>query len=381
MRIALVTPYGVKCGISTYSEHLARELSKEHEVVIFAEDYIGNSQDEFKTDLKVVRCFNRNYPDQRLLEALRFFNPHTIHIQHEYGIFKGLTESLMEVASQFVGRTVITLHTVKTGDKFDLQDCAQYSIVHKISGKEHLVEKEEMNPDRIVVIPHGTLVLPQIPSKVAKLKLGLPLDRKIILSHAFLGRRKNIDKIIRAVADLKNELPIYYVHVGEVHPHSSQKEGKAYLRECLNLIEELDVGSDVKIIPKFVPDKELAYYLNASDVIVTLENSILPNIAASGIMHTIVPNKPVIASNVDNFDEFPRDAFYRLNPEGDLLHLALRDVLTNPELSNRLNESLLQYAEGTSWDRIAEEHVKLYHRCLRTPWDRPYLLPTQKAVH
>lgn len=381
MRIALIAPYGVKCGIATYSEHLAQELSTEHEVVIFAEDYIGNSQDEFKTDLKVVSCFNRNHPDQRLIEALQSFNPHAVHIQHEYGVFKNLRDTLMEVAAQFEGRTIITLHTVKTGNKFDLQDCAQYFIVHKISGKEHLVEEEEINPDRIEVIPHGTLLVPQIPSKVARLKLGLPLDRKIILSHAFLGRRKNIDKIIKAVADLKNELPIYYVHVGAVHPHSPQNEGKAYLHECLHLIEELGVGSEVQIIPKFIPDKELIYYLNASDVIVTLENSIFPNLAASGIMHTIAPNKPVIASNVINFDEFPGDAFYRLNPEYDLLSLALREVLTNPELSDRLNESLLQYAEETSWDKVTQEHVKLYHRCLKTLWDKPSLLTEQKAIH
>lgn len=368
-----MTTYGVKCGIATYSEHLAQELSKEHEVevVIFAEDYIGNAQGEFKTDLKVVRCFNRNHPDQRLIEALQSFNPHTIHIQHEFGVFKNLTETLREIAAQFVGRTVITIHTVKTGNKFDLQDCAQYFIVHKISGKEHLVEEEEINPDRIEVISHGTLLVPQIPSKVARLKLGLPLDRKIVLSHAFFGKRKNIDKIIKSVADLKNELPIYYVHVGGVHPHSPENEGKAYLHECLRLIEELGVGSEVQIIPKFIPDKELTYYLNAYDVIVTLENSIFPNIVASGIMHIIAPNKPVIASNVINFDDFPGDAFYRLNPEYDLLNIALREVLTNPELSNRLNESLLQYAEETSWDRVAQEHVKLYHRCLRTLWDKP----------
>jgi glycosyltransferase involved in cell wall biosynthesis len=363
MRIAFITTYGVRCGIATYTEHLVKELSRKHEVVIFAEDCLENEQPNFKTELRVVRCFNRNFPDMRLLDALESYRPDVIHIQHEYGIFKNLRDLLVQITDRFEGRTVITLHTVNAANSFDLHECADYFIVHKEHGREYLVE-QGIDANRVKVIPHGTLIVPYIPTNAARRKLGLPLDRKIVLSHAFFERRKNIDRIIRAVADLKDELPLYYVHVGGLHPHVTLADGKLYFEECLRLIEELGVNSDVSVVNKFTTEEELVYYLNACDVIVTLENCNFPKISASGIMHTVA-NKPVIASDVINFAEFPDGAFYRVKIDENSVKKAIKEILLNPELSRELSRNLLQYAERTSWNKVAQEHVRLYKMCMK----------------
>ncbi|HID42373.1 MAG TPA: glycosyltransferase [Archaeoglobaceae archaeon] len=365
MKIAFITTYGVKCGIATYTEHLARGLSIEHDVTIFAEDNLGNTQPDFKTNLKLFRCFNRNSPDTRLLRALDLYSPDVIHIQHEYGIFKNLKDVLTRIRAQYKGRTIMTLHTVKTNHKFDLHGCADYFIVHKEHARMHLVGDCEIEHDRIKVIPHGTLIIPQISSRAARLRLGLPLDSIIILSHSFFERRKNIDKIIKVIAELKNEFPLYYIHLGGLHPHVKPENGQLYLQDYLKLIKELDVSSKVKLVNRFIPEEELVYFLNASDIIVTLENSCYPNISASGIMHTVA-GKPVIASNVINFAEFPEGSFYKVKIEEDSLKQAIRDILLNSELSDGLLRNLLKYAKETSWDKIAEKHLKLYERCVST---------------
>lgn len=363
MRIAFVTTYGVKCGIATYTEHLAQQLVKEHEVTIFAEDYLDNVQPDFKTDLTIIRCFNRNSPDLRLSEALPAYQPDVVHIQHEYGIFKNLRDTLAQVGAQYKGRTIITLHAVVAlQGAFDLQDCADCFIVHNEYGKRFLVETEGVDGARIKVIPHGTVLLPQFPIAEARLRLGLPLDRKIILSHSFFERRKNIDKIIKAVAELRHELALYYVHGGGLRPHSRRlANSQQYLNSCLRLIKELSVNSEVLIIDRFVPEEELWYYLNAADVIIVLGESAYPKISASGVMHTVVPGKPVIAyDDVTKYAEFPDETFYKVKIEENSLKQAIRDVLSNPELASRLAQNLLQYARATSWDKIAQEHVELY---------------------
>lgn len=359
MRIAFISTYGVKCGIATYTEHLVRCLGS-NDVVIFAEDCINNHHN-INSDLKYVRCFNRNSKDGRLLEALKKFKPDVVHIQHEYGIFQNLREMLEEIRQNFNGRTVMTLHTV-IANSFDLREAADFFIVHKEHAKRYL-EKVGINREFLRVIPHGTLIVPKMPQDVARRQVGLPAESKIILSHAFFERRKNIDKIIRAVADLKSEFPVYYVHLGDVHPHIPENNGKIYYRECLRLLKELNVENNVRFVKRFVPDEELFYYLNACDVIVTLEDENYPKISASGIMHTVA-EKPVIASNVTNFAEFPRNSFYRINIDVEELKSAIREVLSDTELSKELVRNLIRYARETSWDRIAEEHLKLYSECI-----------------
>lgn len=370
MRIAFITTYGVKCGIATYTEHLAEEICKENEVAIFAEDYLNNAQPEFKTNLKLFRCFNRSSADARLLRALNLYNPDVIHIQHEYGIFKNLSNVLEKIRSKFNGRTIMTLHTVKTNCHFDLENCADHFIVHKEPARVHLVEKCGIEPERVSVIPHGTLIVPKIPSKMARWRLGLPSDKKIILSHSFFERRKNIDKIVKAVANLRKEFSLYYIHLGGLHPQVIPDNGQKYFQECMQLIKKLNLGSSVKFINRFIPEEELMFFLNACDLIVTIENSSYPNISASGIMHTVVC-KPVIASDVVNFAEFPPGSFYRIKVEEESLTDAIRDILLNQELSDMLTANLMKYAEETSWKRVAEKHLKVYEKCI----------PTLKYIH
>lgn len=267
------------------------------------------------------------------------------------------------------------------GEKFDLHNFADYFVVHKNSCKKHLVEREGVSAQKIKVIPHGTLVFPQIPTKTARLRLGLPLDCNIILSHAFLERRKNIDKIIKAVAELKNELPIYYVHVGGLHPRSTLTNGQMYFNECQRLIKDLGVGSGVKIISRFTHDDELAFYMNAADAIITLENSSFPNLCSSGIMHTVVPGKTVIASDVENFDDLPEGTFYKVNIEDDKLNFALKEVLTRSEISKKISENLTKYTKETSWSKIAQEHIELYKRCNKSHWPTIESPNTSKTPH
>jgi len=360
MKIGLIATYGVRCGIATYTAHLAQQLAKEHEVIIFAEDYLNNKQPDFNSDLKVIRCFNRNHSSPGLLKALRTYPCDIVHIQHEYGIFGNLKNELSHVAAEYEGRTVITLHTVyPTDGVFDLQSCADCFIIHNSYGKEYLLE-QEIKGDKIKVIIHGTLLLPQISQREVRIKLHLPLDRKIILTHSFIERRKNIDKVIKAVAKVKNGLPITYIHVGSVHPHLLDWLGQSYLSECRELIEELGIASEVMIIDRFISEEEMSYYLAAADVIVIMENSTYPEIHASGVMHTVTPGKPVIASNIPDFAEFPDDAVYKINIDEESLKRAIKEVLSDSGLASRLSGNLLSYAQATSWENTAKRHVEIY---------------------
>jgi len=364
VRIGLISTYGVKCGIATYTTHLANQLAKEHEVIIFAEDYINNEQPDFNSDFKVMRCFNRNYSSSRLLEALQTYPCDIIHIQHEYNIFNKQKEELSQLAAKYEGRMVITLHTVyPPSGTFDLQDCADCLIVHNDYGKEYLVQ-QGIKRNKVKVIPHGTLLLPRIPPQEARAKLRLPQDHKIILTHSFIEKRKNIDKIIKAIAALKNEIPISYIHIGTVHPHAPVSLGQSYLNECNQLIRELDVASEVIIINRFINEEEMSYYLAAADIIIVMEESSYPEIHGSGVLHTVAPGKPIIASDIPDFAEVPDHAIYKIANTEESVEKAIRDILLNPEFATRLSENILIYAQATSWENTAKIHAALYEDML-----------------
>lgn len=365
MRIGIISTYGVKCGISTYVEHLIEGFLKlpGNEIFVLAEDNKENSRNEFSSKVEFIRCFHRYEEDEeRILKALEEVSPDVLHVQHEYSIFRNF-EMLERIHEKFEGRTVMTLHTINLEKKFDLHGLADYYVVHNEPSKDYLVENG-VPEGRVRVIHHGTLIAPDMPKDKARRKLNLPLDRKIILSHAFFEKKKNIDLILQAVAELRDEFPLYYVHAGGVHPYGSPPERHhLYYERCLKLVEELGLNDIVRFDARFIPDEELFVYLNSADVIMVVEENRHPLLSASGTIHTVA-KRPVVASDIPNFCEFPEGCFYKVDLSVESLKKAIRELLTDEKLAESLVERMMEYARRTSWDEIAREHLKLYERVL-----------------
>ena len=364
LRIALISTYGVRCGIATYSSHLVEQLSKNHEVTVFAEDYQDNRQSGFHPDVKVLRCYNRKSPSDRLVRCLKRNHFDIVHIQHEYGIFSNMQRQLLNIAGNNPGTTFLTSHTVNSLDtQFDLRRCADRIIVHNELGKRHLTQECGLRDDTVQVIPHGTLLLPPISKEVARLRLGLPPHDRIVLTHSFIERRKNLDIVMSAVAEFQGETPTHYIHSGSLHPYANTEE-HAYAESLKVLPEALGIGPLVHIIDRFIPDDELAYYLSATDIIVVLEKTSYPELRASGIMHTTVPGSVIVASNISEFDEFPDDTVYKVEINKEALVNAMREIFSKPALAHSLANNLLRYAKVSSWENVAEHHIAAYQDAL-----------------
>jgi len=367
LRIGLISTYGVKCGVSTYTEHLIESLMKfgGNEIFVFAEDNNKrSSRNEFSSTIEFVRCFHRyDESEERIIEAIEKRAPEIIHIQHEYSIFRN-TKMLEKVHEICEDRTIMTLHTINLENKFDLGGLADYYIVHNDISRDYLIENG-IPEERVKVIHHGTLIAPQMSKKDARKKLNLPLNRKILLSHAFFEKKKNIDLILQAVAELRDEIPLYYLHAGGVHPYGYPPERhQLYYEKCLKLVEELGISDIVRFDAEFIPDEELFVYLNSADVIMVVEENKYPLLSASGTMHTVA-RRPVIGSDLPTFSEFPEGCFYKVDLSLESIKEAVRKVLGDEKLSESLVRRMMEYAEKTSWDKIAEEHLKLYREVIK----------------
>jgi len=71
---------------------------------------------------------------------------------------------------------------------------------------------------------------------------------------------------------------------------------------------------------------------------------------------------PVVVSNVSSFPEIVADAGLLVDPYAvDELTVAIWRLLSDSELRESLIEKGLKRAASFSWDRAAEQTLKLYH--------------------
>lgn len=139
IKVAIICNWKDKCGISTYSEYLHKELSKKvKETKIFSEittDKTG--EDENFVD----RCWKRGEDISDLSKKVLEWNPDFIIIQHEYGIFPNAFRFMQLMQNfQHIPYAVVMHSVYKHLDKVVYSECAKNIIVHSNNAKKTLIE-------------------------------------------------------------------------------------------------------------------------------------------------------------------------------------------------------------------------------------------------
>lgn len=102
--------------------------------------------------------------------------------------------------------------------------------------------------------------------KIARQKLGLPVDEPIILFFGFIRKYKGLDLLLEAMSILQNE-----------HDRTPQKlmpkliiAGEYYEDSTFytNLIYALGIENNIYSFTHFIPDNEVQWYLNACDFVI-----------------------------------------------------------------------------------------------------------------
>ena len=176
MKIAIISSYGVYCGIARYTYHLAEGLIKEgHNVRIFAryrEEREHYEKELKKLPLKVIRCW-KNENTEKIIKELLEYKPDIIHLQDICRIKK----IYKKVHELFPGKIVVTFHSVaaprvsfhavtQISDKTFVNRVKPYIdhyIVHNKLSKKFLTKKNKIKKNKISVIDHGTLCCQKIP--------------------------------------------------------------------------------------------------------------------------------------------------------------------------------------------------------------------------
>jgi len=293
-RVALVSVFGVTCGISTYSGWLWGEMSK-----LVEEGHVFAEREDGAPDMAgVTRCWKRGEPLSELVREINAHDPDVVIVQHEYGIFPDARHFLSFMGAMAGRRVIVVLHSVYAAhrDKTIVEASCPEIVVHTESARQVLRAKGISAP--IYVIPHGS------PSPDPGRLWNLYRSAHTFCQWGFAFDYKGYDQALRVVAELKPDYPdiFFTALLSERTPGASSAPTAALQR----LARELDIEEHVGLVRGFQTEQVLDSFLrtNAVAIFPYRDNGEHTVHGTSGAARlTMSKGLPVAVSTVPLFDD------------------------------------------------------------------------------
>jgi glycosyltransferase involved in cell wall biosynthesis len=190
------------------------------------------------------------------------------------------------------------------------------------------------------LVPMGVPLPPDIPRREARARLGLPQNALVLASFGHINPYKRVDTVLRAVAQLREELPdVRYVLVGSISP-SYDAEG-AVGRAGLE---------SVVTITGYVGRAAFEDYVAAADVCVNLRHPTAGETSAS-LLRLLGAGRPTLVTATGSFTELPAGVAAQVDPdyaEEDLVVAYCRLLASAPDLAAEMGAAARSY--------VAREH-------------------------
>jgi len=358
-RIILINNNPPNSGVGNYAYSLIRHLIELSEDNI---DFVSWDRELFGSTYYLLSSFSINWLyymiKLKLLAKKLRNNGSLVHITNS-----GYLATIIPEVKRKSSFVVVTVHDlIPFIVPRSIYDCAIRKVFMNIAyankiivvsenTKKDLLRFVDVDPKKVWVIYYGVnheLFKPRDKLE-ARRKLGLPLDRLIILNVGSEEPRKNIPILLKSFKELLNHVPnALLARVGE---RTAQIE---------KLIRGLSLSG--KVLYRRASPNEVALYYNAADLLCFpsyYEGFGFPPLEA------MASGLPVIASNRTSIPEVVGDAGMLLDPfdvEG-FAHW-MREVLTNEDLRIKLSEKGYNRSLDFSWEKCAKETLEVYREVL-----------------
>ena len=277
-------------------------------------------------------------------------------------------QSIIEMINQAGKALICTCHNIKPHYNDGIAINNTYKIIYESCtyihhmGESSIRLLQEAYPNikaKSIVIPHHTydrLYNFCIDKKLARLKLNIPLNMRVVLSFGVF-RDDEERKIVIELADKMRNY--YFLMPGFYRAKIVRKNIIKGLVALKNTIKYFLVAKKhhLHIRKSFVPDELLPYYLAAADVLLIQRINILNS---GNVPLAMLSGLPIIGPNVGNVKEvlletnnyvFDTD---NLNGINDLIKNAI-------DCQNIIGESNIKYAkEKLSTSIVSKKFVELY---------------------
>lgn len=364
MRIAYLSVfYPYRGGIAQFNAALFRALEKNHEVKAFnfsrlypgflfpgKSQYVdANDKADNIPTLRILDSVNPlTYP--RTAREILEYHPDLFLIQYWMPF---VAPSLGSVAASVRRRgikTVSIVANVKPHEKLPFETMLNKAFINRNDGIIVLAEAVkndlmELKPDaRCFVHPHPNYEHfgRSVEKSVAREKLGIPQDKKLLFFFGFIRHYKGLDILLETLAGLPDD---YHLLVaGEVYGNFGEYE---------QIISRHKLQDRLHLHLEYINDDDAALYFSAADVCV------LPYRTAtqSGIVGVSYHfGVPVISTDVGGLKEViePYDSGMVVGHSDPLL---IRDAVMkyfNDGLQDYYKKNISRFKERFTWDSLAE---------------------------
>jgi glycosyltransferase involved in cell wall biosynthesis len=375
-KIAYVSSYSPReCGIATFAKNLVVATNrlgifrKPSVVAMNEKETIYNYDRLVKYQIR--RDFLKDY-----VKAASYINSSKVdlvNLQHEFGLFGGEWGEFIKYFLEKLQKPVVTtLHTLSPN--FEPKAQTVLKQVAKQSSKmvtmTNIATKILMLYDvpraKIEIIQHGCPEVSFVDSNKIKPSLFGLKGRIVLSTFGLLSRGKGIEYVIKALPKVVVKYPeILYLIIGETHPEVRKFEGERYRKELIKLVDDLELYEHVKFHNRFLHERELIKYLQATDIYIT--PSIDPNQISSGtLVYAMGTGKAIIATPYLHAKEALAEGRGLLCKFKNHKSIAngINKLLNDEELRRNIQRKVYSYSRDFTWNVVAKRYATLYRRML-----------------
>ncbi|MEX1093918.1 MAG: glycosyltransferase [Acidimicrobiia bacterium] len=283
-------------------------------------------------------------------------------IQHEYGIYGG--PDGIEVLSLIDGLTVpavATLHTVPhspTREQKSILEAVvgstERTILMSNAASLRLVSGYDVDPSRILVIPHGANPDLDGPAPTGD-------GRSVVLSWGLIGPGKGLETAIAAFAQLDVSARPRYVILGDTHPKVRAQQGDRYLQGLVAQAERVGVSDIVEFDHRYLDRESLVEMIRSVDMVLIPYDS-REQVTSGVLVEAIAAGKPVVATAFPHAIELLGTGAGIVVPHEDpaAMAAAMRRLLNDPDLARTMSETARSIGSAMYWPVVAASYESLF---------------------
>jgi polysaccharide biosynthesis protein PslF len=354
------------CGLATFSAALARGLRANGAVARVVRIADGAPA----SSLDIVGELVNGSPGS-VAGAAALLNECDIAIvQHEYGLYGGTDgDEVLEILEATVVPTIVVAHTVvrdptahQRSVLLEVATRADTVVVMSEAARRRLCEGFDVDPDKVVTIPHGAVVA----ADGVRSKEGQP---PMLLTCGLVGPGKGIERVIDAMAVVQ-KLPLrpWYLIAGRTHPKVLAAEGEAYRNARIQQSERNGVARSVSFDPTYRDVKALTALIQSAAAVVLPYNS-NEQVTSGVLVDAIAAGRPVVATAFPHAIELLASGAGVVvdHDDPDALTAALCRVLTQPHVADSMAAEAARLAPTLGWPVVARNYMSLAGRLAMRP--------------
>ncbi len=314
-----------------------------------------------------------NYTVEDRREAARTLNGFDVAVlQHGYGLHdREDGDHALDILEWLRVPVVLVVHTVAAeptaSQRLALQkltDSADAVVTMSRAGYQRLHELYQVEPRKLMLIPHGACAAPEEPRVTARAR------RPMVLTWGLLGAGKGIEWGIDALsaANMVRPRPRYVV-AGPVHTNIRARANDSYLDFLTRRAEGQGVSRLVDFEPGFVSPARLSELLREADVVLVPYDS-QDQVTSGVLVEAMAARIPVVCTPFPHAVELLGDGRGGiLVPHRDpaAIAAALTRILVEPKAAAAMSAHNAALADLVRWPAVAGQYRQLFNALLRRP--------------